>query len=136
VDEAGPFAGDLFRRTFGHPAPTIPTHYVAFQRCTDGRLAAVGYYHVSFCGVYALVGGICVEPALRRRGIGDMLVHASFRDRGDATAYFAYVGDPKRSMRLGYVPTGSPNLMVYWWKAVSAEEQARLIAEVAAIGPF
>jgi hypothetical protein len=136
VDDAVFFVDDLFRQTFGDPTPTIPTHYVAFHRVAPDRFAAVGYYHVSFSGEYALVGGLCVDARMRKRRIGEMLENRAFQDAGTTKAYFAHVGDPTRARRLGYVDTGHPHLVVCWLVMLPEEDRARLIAEVAAIGPF
>lgn len=136
VDDAVPFVDALFRATFGDPTPTIPTHYVAFARDPSGRLDAVGYYHVSYAGEYALVGGLCVAPALRGRGIGELLERYVYRDAGDTKAYFAHVGDPRRAERVGFVATEHPHLVVCWMQRLPDEEQRRLIARVAALGAF
>jgi GNAT superfamily N-acetyltransferase len=136
VDDAEPFVGHLFFAVFGDPTPSVPTHYVAFVRTAPGRLAAVGYYHVSYCGEYALVGGLCVDPAMRKRGIGEILERAVYADAGDTTAYFAHVGDPARARRVGFVDTGHPHLVVCWMKDVPAAERDLLITTVAALGPF
>lgn len=136
VDEAAFFVEHLFRQTFGDPTPTIPTHYVAFQRRAGNRISPVGYYHVSYCGEYALVGGLCVDPGLRKRGIGELLERYVYRDAGATKAYFAHVGDPARSRRVGFVETEHPHLVVCWMVELPIEEQSRLIAQVAALGPF
>lgn len=136
VDDAAPFVGDLFARVFRAPVPAMPTHYVAFHRIEDGRLEPVGYYHVSYCGEYALVGGLCVATDFRRRGVGELLERYVYRDAGATRAYFAHVGDPTRARRVGFVDTGHPHLVVCWMAEPSEEERHRLIAEVAALGPF
>jgi GNAT superfamily N-acetyltransferase len=136
VDDAAPFVEHLFRAVFGDPTPSLPTHYVAFVRTAPGRLAAVGYYHVSYCGEYALVGGLCVDPVMRKRGVGELLERFVYQDAGDTTAYFAYVGDPARARRVGFVDTGQPHLLVCWMKDVAPAERERLISTVAALGPF
>lgn len=136
VDDAAPFVGDLFRATFGNEIPTAPTHYVAFHRIEGRRFEPVGYYHVDYRGDYALVGGLCVEPSMRRRGVGEALERYVFRDAGATKVYFAHVGDPTRARRVGFVDTGVPHLVACWMVPVSVDEQRRLIDEVAALGPF
>ncbi|MBY0276149.1 hypothetical protein K2Z84_12455 [Candidatus Binatia bacterium] len=136
VDDAAPFVEHLFRATFGDPAPSVPTHYVAFVRTEPGRFAAVGYYHVSYCGEYALVGGLCVDPRMRRRGVGELLERFVYQDAGETKAYFAHVGDPARARRVGFVHTAHPHLLVCWMVDLPPEERQRLIETVAALGPF
>jgi GNAT superfamily N-acetyltransferase len=136
VDDAAFFVAKLFADTFGDPVPGTPTHYVAFRKLEADRLEAVGYYHVAYCGEYALVGGLCVDPRMRRRGVGEMLERYVYRDAGATKAYFAHVGDPRRSRRVGFADTGHPHLMVCWMAPLPDEERRRLIAEVAALGPF
>jgi hypothetical protein len=136
VDDAAPFVEHLFRAVFGDPTPSLPAHYVAFVRTAPGRLTAVGYYHVSYCGEYALVGGLCVDPLMRKRGVGELLERFVYQDAGETKAYFAYVGDPARARRVGFVDTGQPHLLVCWMTDVAPAERERLISTVAALGPF
>lgn len=136
VDDAEPFVGDLFRATFGDPVPSIPTHYVAFVRTNDGRFVAAGYYHVSYHESYALVGGLCVDPRLRGRGIGERLETYVYRDAGEIRAYFAHVGDPKRARRVGFIETTHPHLMANWVRTTAEDDRRSLEAQVAALGPF
>lgn len=136
VEDAAPFVDHLFRATFGDPTPTVPTHYVAFVRTEPGRFVAVGYYHVSYCGEYALVGGLCVDPRMRRRGVGELLERFVYQDAGETKAYFAHVGDPARARRVGFVDTAHPHLLVCWMVDLPPEERQRLIETVAALGPF
>jgi hypothetical protein len=136
VDDATFFIADLFQRTFGDPPPLTPAHYVAFCKLDSSTFEAVGYYHVTFCGEYALVGGLCVDEHYRNKGIGEKLERIVFEDGGETKAFFAYVGSPTRARRVGFVDTNYEHLMVRWMKAVSAVEQERILAEVAALGPF
>lgn len=136
VDDPKYFIGDLFRRTFSGSPPSTPVNYVAFFAEGCGRFRAVGYYHVSYRGEFALVGGLCVEPEVRGRRVGELLERRSFENLGGAKAFFAHVGDPARAMRLGYERTPHPHLVVRWMTPTSPEERERLIAEAAAVGPF
>ena len=136
VTNAAFFASELFRLVFGHPVPAEPVHYVAFARLADGTLRTVGYYHVAYRGAYALVGGLCVEPGFRRLAIGERLERAAFENVGDASAFFAYVGDPTRAKRVGFRETEHPHLVVRWMKEVDDAQRQRIIDEVAALGPF
>jgi len=153
VSEAAFFIEDLFRRSFGDPPPSTPVHYVAFCKVAPSTFEAVGYYHVTHCGEYALVGGLCVNTCIYRklwagrqsvlsdrgRGIGEKLVRAAFEDVGDSKAFFAYVGNPMSKAiirRVGFIDTNHTYLMVKWLKPLSEEERERMIAEVIALGPF
>jgi len=136
VDDPRPFVAELFRRTFGDLVPTAPTHYVAFCTTASGVVEAVGYYHVAYCGEYALVGGLCVDQRMRRRGIGEKLERYVYGDAGATKAYFAHVGDPTRARRVGFEDTGKTHLVVCWIRDVPEDERDHLIAKVDALGPF
>lgn len=136
VDDAEFFAGELFRRVFGDPLPEAPVHYVAFARSGSDDFAVAGYYHVAYCGEYALVGGLCVDDRFRNRGIGERLERFVYQDAGETKAYFAHVGDATRARRVGFADTAYPHLVACWMRDVSIEEKDRITAEVAALGPF
>ncbi len=136
VEDGPALAGDLFHQIFGGTPPRHPRHYVAFSRKIDGLFRVVGYFHVDFEAEYALVGGLCVDPAFRGRGIGQALELAPESEADGALAFFAYAGNPSRATRIGYQPTDHPNLLVKWLAPSAEDEQARFIAEVAARGPF
>lgn len=153
VSEAAFFIEDLFRRSFGDPPPTIPIHYVAFYKVAPSTFEAIGYYHVTPCGEYALVGGLCVNTGFyrklwpkrqvgsrqRNRGVGEKLVRAACEDVRGEKAFFAYVGNPVSEAiirRVGFVKTRHRYLMMKWLKPLSEDEKERIITEVVAIGPF
>jgi GNAT superfamily N-acetyltransferase len=127
---------DLFRETFGDPPPRDPVHYVAFVKTAPSSVDIAGYYHVAHGDGYALVGGLCVAPRYRRMGIGEALERMAFEFPGSAKAFFAYVGDPKRALHVGFERTSFPHLMVSWRVPMIGEEKERLIQAVANIGPF
>jgi hypothetical protein len=136
VDDAAFFIADLFQQTFGAPPPSFPTHYVAFFKRGAATFEAIGYYHVTYGGDYALVGGLCVNWHYRNKGIGEKLERIVFADAGETKAYFAYVGNPARARRVGFIDTQYHHLMVRWMKPLPQDEQERMIAAVAALGPF
>lgn len=136
VANAQYFIGDLFRRTFNGTPPSHPVNYVAFLSLGRGTFRAVGYYHVDYRGEYSLVGGLCVEPEVRGRGVGEMLERIAFENLEGAKGFFAYVGDPKRALRVGFEQTQHPRLVVRWLATVSPADEKRIIDEVAALGPF
>src|SRR5439155_19070266 len=68
VDDATALAGDLFRRTFAHPIPDFPRHFVAFSRLADGSSQVAGYIHYSAWETAGwLCGGLCVDSAAYNR---------------------------------------------------------------------
>ncbi len=136
VDNAAFFIADLFRKTFSSPPPSDPVHYVAFHQIGPSTFEAIGYYHVTYCGEYALVGGLCVDTRYRNRGIGEKLERIVFEDAGDTKAYFAHVGDPTRARRVGFIDTKHDHLVVRWMRNLSEEEKERILSTVAALGPF
>jgi len=153
VDDAATLAGDLFRRTFAHPFPDFPRHFVAFARTADGSSRVVGYIHYSAWETVGwLCGGLCVDrdayalvaPAdaaawKRAGGIGEIILRDTFARLTDRIAIFGYCGDARQwehDLNVGFVPAGPPRLLVHWNRPVEAPEQARLIERVAALGPF
>ena len=139
VDNAAVFITDLFRRAFNESPPRDPTHYVAFAKIGPAQFEAVGYYHVTECGPYGLVGGLCVDPRYRNWGLGEALSRIAFVDPGRKKALFAYLNNPVSvaiARRIGYVDTPHQYLMVRWFGTLPEHEQRAMIEEVAAHGPF
>ena len=139
VDNAAVFITDLFRQAFNQSPPHDPTHYVAFAKTGPTQFEAVGYYHVTECGPYGLVGGLCVDPRYRNRGLGEALSRIAFVNLGPKKALFAYLNNPVSvaiARRIGYVHTRYQHLMVRWFAALPEQEQRAMIDEVAARGPF
>ncbi len=139
VDNAGVFVTDLFRQAFNESPPRDPTHYVAFAKIGPARFEAVGYYHITECGPYGLVGGLCVDPRYRNRGLGEALSRIAFVNPGPKKALFAYLNNPVSvaiARRIGYVHTQHQYLMVRWFVALPEHEQRAMIEEAAAHGPF
>ncbi len=139
VDDAAFFIADLFGSSFGDPPPTLPIHYVAFYQTAPTTFEPIGYYHTDHRGEYALMGGLCVDPRYRNRGLGERLARIAFADAGEAKAFFTYVGNPVSInivRRIGYVETRQKHMMVKWLKSLSEEEKKQMITEVIALGPF
>ena len=101
VDNAAVFITDLFRQAFDESPPRDPTHYVAFAKTGPAQFEAVGYYHVTECGAYGLVGGLCVDPRYRNRGLGEALSRIAFVNLGQKKALFAYLNNP---VSVGHCP--------------------------------
>lgn len=139
VDNAAVFITDLFRLAFNETPPQDPTHYVAFCKIGPSQFEAVGYYHVVECGSHGLVGGLCVDPRYRNRGLGEALSRIAFVDPGSKKALFAYLGNPVSiaiARRVGYIHTAHEYLMVKWLTRLVEPEQEAIIRDVAARGPF
>ena len=140
VEQPPPEAAELFTRAFdGQVIPVEPRHYVAFCREEDGTERFAGYCHSTWCGEYALMGGLCVDPACRKLGVGHALERVIMEDVGPNKAFFSHTGIPtvvRMNARLGMEHSGYPNLMVKWTSGVSEEEKSRILREVHDIGPF
>src|SRR5204863_9374063 len=92
VDDAAPVAGELFHRSFGHPIPDFPRHFVARGRNAAGGTDVVGYVHYTAWETSSwLCGGVCADrdayaradPAdaaawKRAGGIGEILLRNTF----------------------------------------------------------
>jgi hypothetical protein len=160
------YAEELFRECFaadfpvpredaGLAIPTPPTswhQYVARYRWADGTEETVGFCNwIRYRDVY-LEGGMCVRATFYKRlprehfaacrqrgGVAQMMMEAAARELSDCKAWFGYCGDAKAlavDLRAGYVPTRHRHLIVKWFHPGTEVEQATLIDEIAAIGPF
>ena len=139
VDDAAFLTADLFKNSFGNSPPMTPVHYVAFYKVAPSTFEAIGYYHVDHRDKYALVGGLCVDPRHRNKGLGEKFSRIAFEDARAHKAFFAYVGNPVSqaiARRVGYLETKQKYLMVKWMSSLSGEERERIIDEVVALGPF
>jgi hypothetical protein len=153
VDDAERLAGALFRRSFGHPIPTFPRHFVAFGRDAAGGSRVAGYVHyTAFDTTVWLCGGLCADRDAYARatpddaaqwkragGIGEMILRATFPLLVDRPAVFSTCGDPKQwqhDLNAGFEPAGPPNLLVHWTRPLPDAERRRLIEQVAALPPF
>jgi len=154
-DEARRLAASLFRKSFGHPVPPMPRHFVMFYRAagaTPESAIVIGYAHqLPFEDVY-LAGGMCIDPHAYRRlprwlfdqvkeqgGLATIIMRESIARLGNCPAVFGHVGDRRArisDLRAGFVDTGRRYLMVNWRKALPPAEQVALIERVEAIGPF
>lgn len=151
------FAEELFRESFGSAFPVPPegsgwAQYVAFYRWDDARIEPVGFCNfLPFRSVW-LEGGLCVRGTFYARlpapqgeecralgGVAQLIMEAAAEDLHDCDAWFAYIGDArslKVCTRVGYRPTNRQYVMVKWFASLSADRQAVLVEQVAALGPF
>ena len=158
VSDARLLVAALFRKSFGHPVPPMPRHYVMFYLPPgpDGRELTqplvIGYTHqLAYENVY-LAGGMCIDPAAyrlfprwlfnevkREGGLATIIMKDSFATLGDCPAVFGHVGDKRArlaDLRAGFVDTGRLHLMVHWRRQLPHEEQERLIDRIERIGRF
>lgn len=153
VDDAAPLAGELFRRTFAHPIPDFPRHFVAIFRGADAVPRVAGYLHyTAWEDVGWLCGGLCVDAEAYARaapedaaawkragGIGEIILRDTFARLTDRAAIFGYCGDARQwqhDLNVGFVPAGPPQLLVRWNRDLPPAERAQLVARAAALGPF
>lgn len=148
------FVGRLFRRRFNTPSfPNTPRHFVAFYKIDEKIMMPIGYVHQTPWENCYLCGGLVLDdhlyrkiPATHRRiireagGIAEYLQRESFAAIGkDALAIWGFVGDKlaeQVDLRVGFVHTDIPYLMVVWLKALTEEEKTAWVRKASALGPF
>ena len=114
----------------------------------------IGYVHQTPWENCYLCGGLVIDdrcyrliPAAHRRiireagGIAEYLQRESFAAVCDenTVAIWGLVGDKlaeQVDLRVGFVHTGAPYLMVVWLKSLPEEEKAGWIQKAAALGLF
>ncbi len=64
------------------------------------------------------------------------LFRFAFGNWGNARAFFAHPGNPRRAVRVGFEETRHPNLVVRWSAAASSTDPERILEDVAALGAF
>ena len=152
VTDAEFYAGDLFRRRFGHEPPSFPRHYVAFYRATRTSYWPVGYVHYAAFEDMMLCGGMVIDDRLYRRlpathrallkqggGIAEIMLRETFARLHAAPAIWGYVGDKQAEavdLRAGFRRTHHPYVMVVWNQPLSDDEKAARTERVIALGPF
>ena len=156
VHDATRVAGGLFRKCFGHDIPTYPRHFVLVYspppEVTEREPCVVAYVHQSPLEDVHLCGGMCVDERAYRRfprwlfeavreqgGLATIVTRDSMGMLGASLASFGHVGEPRAraaDLRTGFVDAGPPHLMVMWLRQLSDVDKERLVARVAAHGPF
>ena len=156
VHDARVVAGELFMKSFGHPIPDYPRHFVLVYSpppgAGDTTPRVVAYVHQSpYENVY-LGGGLCVDERAYRRfpkdlfgevreegGLATIVTRDSIAMMGDAVAAFGHVGEPRSrqaSIRTGFADTEFPHVMVVWRRDIEEAEKRRVVQKVAVLGPF
>ncbi|MCL2297295.1 MAG: hypothetical protein FWC38_08690 [Proteobacteria bacterium] len=148
------FVGDLFRRRFNTPSfPDMPRHFVAFYKIDENTMMPVGYVHQTPWENCYLCGGLVIDdrryrriPSAHRRiirdagGVAEYLQRESFAAlEKDTLAIWGIVGDKlaeQVDLRVGFVHTDRPPLMVVWLKPLPEEEKAAWVQKAAALGMF
>jgi hypothetical protein len=152
VADAEFYAGDLFRRRFGHEPPSFPRHYVAFYRASRSSYWPVGYVHYTEFEDMMLCGGMVIDDRLYRRlpaahrsllkqagGIAETMLRETFARLRSAPAIWGYVGDKQAEavdLRAGFRHTHHPHVMVVWNHELPEAEKSARIERVIALGPF
>jgi hypothetical protein len=156
VNDARMVANDLFQRAFHYDVPDYPRHFVLVhspEPGSDKPPEVVAYVHQTArgAGVY-LCGGMCVDERAYRRfpkwlfdavreegGLATIVTRDSVAMLENWVAVFGHVGEPRAraaDLRTGFVDTDREHLMVIWSESLSDADKRRLVAEVAAMGPF
>lgn len=164
--DAASYAANLFRESFKSefPVPRATQvldvvispadwrQYVAVYCWPDGHEECVGFCNwIRYKDVY-LEGGLAAKRDFYRRldnehftacrargGIAQILMEQAATELIDCVAWFGYCGDAKAlavDLRVGYVRTEHPYLIVKWMRELPVAEQRQWIAEITRIGPF
>lgn len=164
--DAATYAGALFQESFNcaYPVPgayrILDTQiqpddwrqFVALYTWPDGNSECVGFVnYVKYKDIY-LGGGLAVQKNFYRRlpkpvfaecsargGIAQIVMETAATQMTDCDALFGYCGDAKAmqvDLRVGYVRTAHPYLIVKWMRKLPAPEMQAWIDDVTRIGPF
>lgn len=153
VDDGRAVAGALFQRRYGETAPDFPHHVVGCWRAPDGIERPLCYIHFTPQGDLLLGGGACTDDRLMRRmpagqraalrAAGGVYHHTLARSvelfAPRYPAIFGYCGDAlaeRVDRSVGFRSTGHEHLLVYFTRPIDDREQARLIEQAHAVGPF
>lgn len=153
VEDGRAVAGELFLRRYRQEAPDFPLHIVAFWKAPGGREYPACYIHFTPQGEIMLGGGACTDDRLLRRmppahraavrAAGGLYRHALARSVAmlapRCKAIFGYCGDAlagRVDRAVGFRETAHPHLLVYFTRELPPAEQAELVAQANAVGPF
>ena len=152
VNDAAPFAADLFKQSFGDVVPNFPKHFVLLLS-EQGKTLTLGYVHFTHKERMYLGGGMCVNSRVLRQvpknirkqlsekgGVAYTMLSESVKLLTDCDAVFGHVGHQgayKIDMAVGFEQTDHPHLIVYWQnKNLNQNQQAALISAAHDEGAF
>lgn len=152
VEDAEPWAGDLFQKSFGAPLPDFPKHFVLLAGEEANQSLVLGYVHFTKHQNMYLGGGMCVNSAALRKlpktlraqlnqqgGVAFTMLSEAVNQLNDCAAVFGYVGHKgayKIDLAVGFEQTQFTHLIVYWKQPLSPSEQTQVINEANKVGPF
>ena len=129
VNDAAPFAGDLFKQSFGDAIPNFPKHFVLLLS-DQGLTLTLGYVHFTKKDNIYLGGGMCVNSRVLRQvpkairkdlssmgGVAFTMLSESVKQLNDCDAVFGHVGHQgayKIDMAVGFEQTENDHLIVFW----------------------
>jgi hypothetical protein len=166
TNEGARLAGGLFQDSFNSPIPAPAAcrileteispedwrQYVAIYKWPDGTEECVGFCNwIKYKDVY-LEGGLAVRKNFYRRlakadfaecnargGIAQIMMETAAPRLSDCAAWFGYCGDAKSlkvNLRVGYIRTHHPYLIVKWMRELDESEKRAWIDEGIRLGPF
>ena len=166
IKDAVNYAGVLFQESSNSAFPVPAAYkildtqiqpedwrqFVAIYTWPDGIEECVGFCNwIKYKDVY-LEGGLAVQKNFYRRlskphfaecsargGVAQIMMETAATKLTDCAAWFGYVGDAKSmrvGLRVGYVRTAHPYLIVKWLRLLPAAEMQAWIDDVTKIGPF
>ena len=152
VNDAAPFAADLFKQSFGDTIPNFPKHFVLLLS-DQGKTLTLGYVHFTHKNRIYLGGGMCVNTRVLRQvpknirkkisdrgGVAFVMLSESVKLLADCDAVFGHVGHQgayKIDLAVGFEQTEHPHLIVFWQnKNLNQNEKTALIGAAHQEGAF
>ncbi len=152
VNDAAPFAGDLFLQSFGDTIPDFPKHFVLLLS-DKSKTLTLGYVHFTQKDRMYLGGGMCVNTRALRQvptnirkqlsaqgGVAFTMLSESVKLLSDCDAVFGHVGHQgayKIDLAVGFEQTEHNHLIVFWQnKELSPADKAELIDSAHQEGAF
>lgn len=153
IDNGTFFVNDLFRRKFGHDAPTFGRHMILLYKSANATFSVASYLHLWTQGPIGLIGGGCTDgrtirsmSAHERRVIdesGGLLLqtlrYAFSHYEADLDAFFGHCGNARAlqvDLRAGFIRTSDVNLLVRWNRDLDDGRRTVLFNQAMALGSF
>jgi len=152
VEDAAPFAGELFTRVFKQPIPAFPRHFVLVWHPPGEAARTLCYVHHTAFETGYLAGGLVSDgnqfrrlgretqdELMKKGGMAQWLMAESCRRLQPCDAVYAYIGDDKSrdvNLRVGYRLVHEPYLYVFPSPSVPEAKLAELTEKVVRLGPF